>query len=248
MAGEREYAFVHALVRDVAYGQLPRVTGRRSTRRSPAGSRRRPAKATSLVELLAITPVTAFDLADGRRRRRRPDRVRGPAVRLPWPRSSAGVQAPHRVEAERLYLASAGTSPTPDDPRAPRCCSVSDMRRLNAGQFKTATPSLTRRPVLAADASVGLLRPGIRARIELNQALVYGEGRPHVELVDEALRIAEQLPPSADAGRGVDVVGLLASAGDRRGTCRRGLRGSTGLGPVRAARSAAQSGGLRCVQ
>ena len=26
MAGEREFAFGHALVREVAYGQLPRVT------------------------------------------------------------------------------------------------------------------------------------------------------------------------------------------------------------------------------
>ena len=37
--GESEFAFAHALVRDVAYGQIARPTGRRSTAESPSGSR-----------------------------------------------------------------------------------------------------------------------------------------------------------------------------------------------------------------
>ena len=40
MAGETQYAFVHVLVRDVAYGQIPVAPGSPSTLRRPAGSSR----------------------------------------------------------------------------------------------------------------------------------------------------------------------------------------------------------------
>ena len=45
MGGEREFAFVHALAREVAYRQLPRVHGHAGTTLSPAGSKRRRAAA-----------------------------------------------------------------------------------------------------------------------------------------------------------------------------------------------------------
>ena len=68
MAGEAEYGFWHALVRDVGYGQIPRAAGRTSTRRRPAGSSRGGRARRDRADVLAHHYLAALELSRADRR------------------------------------------------------------------------------------------------------------------------------------------------------------------------------------
>ena len=65
MAGQAEYAFTHALIREVCYGQMPRApTAPSATSAPPPGSRRCAGeRAADHAEILAAHYTTALDLA-----------------------------------------------------------------------------------------------------------------------------------------------------------------------------------------
>ncbi len=82
MAGEREYAFGHALAREVAYGEMPRAVRARK-HGAVAGWIEQKAgdRAADLAELLAHHYATAFELAGAAGEASLADTVRQPAVR-----------------------------------------------------------------------------------------------------------------------------------------------------------------------
>jgi predicted ATPase len=64
VAGEEEYSFAHALVRDVAYGQIPRADRAAKHRPPPPGSRLCPAdRAADRAEMVAHHLGAALELA-----------------------------------------------------------------------------------------------------------------------------------------------------------------------------------------
>ena len=106
MQGESEFAFGHALARDVAYGQLPRASVRGSTPPRRRGSRARPAIAprTSPRSSRTTTRRRSSSPAPPARRTsrtclwsRRSATWRSPAIvrcRWTWPRRSATTHSP----------------------------------------------------------------------------------------------------------------------------------------------------------
>ena len=83
MAGEVEYAFWHALVRDVAYAQLPRTS--RATRHIAAAEwleARAGDRAEDIAEVLAHHYVTALELARASGEMTEAERLEGPTLRF----------------------------------------------------------------------------------------------------------------------------------------------------------------------
>ena len=62
MAGEQEYTFWHALVRDVCYAQIPRLRAPPATRPPPPGSSARGERVADLADVLAYHYLAALEL------------------------------------------------------------------------------------------------------------------------------------------------------------------------------------------
>ena len=88
VAGETQYAFVHVLVRDVAYGQIPRAA-RAGKHAAAAGWIESLGRAEDHAEMLAHHYLSALDLARAANRTRPawphgPGRRCKPPVTVPW--------------------------------------------------------------------------------------------------------------------------------------------------------------------
>ena len=118
MAGESEFAFAHALARDVAYGALPRrIRAERHARTAAWLEAKAGERLEDVSDLLAHHRVTALDLARAVGDADLAERARGPAV-------TALMRAGERAmrldveAAERLFARAAELSTDGDAMRA----------------------------------------------------------------------------------------------------------------------------------
>jgi class 3 adenylate cyclase/tetratricopeptide (TPR) repeat protein len=193
MAGEREYAFGHALAREVAYSQLPRLA---RAKKHAAIARWTETVATEredeFSEIVAHHYVTAYELAGAAGDAGMQGSLRDSVVTT-LARAGEQLAKLDIVEAEKLLLRAQELAP-PDHPALPGMLFALGDARLQAGEFGSAITYLE--TAVATSDALDDSDHAVLARIQLNQALVYSEGRPRQELVDDALHIAEQHPPS----------------------------------------------------
>jgi class 3 adenylate cyclase len=200
MEGEREFAFVHALARDVAYGQLPRIQRAKKHAAVATWIQSGPAdQGDEIAELLAHHYFTAYELAHAAGEEGLSGSLRGSAVES---LTQAGTRAlPVDVEAAARHYGRALELVEPDAEASPK---------LLQGWAKVL--ELTNRPREAArfleTAIELLLRGGDRrsaavATCELNGVLdTLGEGTSQ--------RLQSALDLLADDGPSAELAHVLA--------------------------------------
>lgn len=192
MEGEAEYAFWHALTRDVAYGRIPR--------RSRADKHRRMAewieqaageRAEDHAELLAHHYQSALEIAEAAGARDVAD-LRKSATRT---FVMAGDRARHLDPARAAFFYDRALGLMEyDDPRRPEALvkageAEADLGRISAGDLFTEAASL-------AESQGNNLVAG-RALRRLHLAGWFAEGSGHgTEEIDHAIELLEALPAS----------------------------------------------------
>ena len=194
MAGEDEYAFWHALGRDVAYAQLPRAA---RASRHVAAARWMEAKAGDRVgdiaELLAHHYTTALELAEATGDADLAASSKPAAIRfllLAGDRALGLDTAAAVMSYERAIAHMAQR-----DPDRPSTLKRLATARFQAGEHDAAVVGLTE--ALAALEAVGDDRGVATTKLELARALQWA-GRSNWSLVEEATAELERLGPSAD--------------------------------------------------
>jgi DNA-binding SARP family transcriptional activator/tetratricopeptide (TPR) repeat protein len=185
MAGEREYGFRHVLVREVAYGQMPRLDRARGHRRAAAWLESLAAERPELLahhygRALALANAAGQDPGDLADRARLALRDAGDRV--------TGLGA--HVTAARYYSEALSLWPA-DDPDRP------DLQ-FRAGEARCLGEGIGED--LLATARDGLMAVGARGRaaeaeVRLGQ-LAYAHGRDRAGHLDRALALVADAPPS----------------------------------------------------
>jgi len=195
MAGEREFAFGHALARDVAYGELPRAA---RARRHAAVAAWLEGKAgdrvDDLAEILAHHYATALELARAAGETEIAGELVEPTVRY---LALAGERAwPLDVAtAERHYAQALGIA-DPGDPRRPALL-VKWARA--AAQLGCATDTVGPLEEAIADLRAqGDVRQAAAAQMWLAKVVPYDEGHRWLTLADEAVAWLKAEGPSSE--------------------------------------------------
>jgi class 3 adenylate cyclase/tetratricopeptide (TPR) repeat protein len=189
VAGEREYAFRHVLVRDVAYSQLPRAVRAAKHRRAAEWIQRlSPDRAQDRAALVAYhyAAALAFARAAGQATGDLVDRAR---LALRDAGDHASRVGAHPIAA-RFYTEALAIWP-PDDPERP------DLE-LRAGEACCLGEGTGED--LLASARDGLLARGDRERAAQAEArlgqLAYNRGEERSSHLDRALALVADAPPS----------------------------------------------------
>jgi class 3 adenylate cyclase/tetratricopeptide (TPR) repeat protein len=195
MAGEREFAFGHALARDVAYGELPRaVRARKHAAVADWIEQKAGDRVEDLAEILAHHYATALELANAAGEAGLADSALPSAVRFltlagdrAWP---LDVAAAERQYARGLEIAG------PDSPRRSTLLVKWAQAATELGREAEAVEPLEEAIVrLRAE---GETRPAAVAQMALAWALPdEGETR-WLELAEEALALLEADDPSPE--------------------------------------------------
>jgi class 3 adenylate cyclase/tetratricopeptide (TPR) repeat protein len=192
MEGEAEYSFSHLLVRDVAYGQIPRVE-RARRHRSAAGwlERRAGERVEDIAEVLAYHYLQAVDLA-----RASGDAEQAAALAEPARRflALAGERALGLDTAQaEARLAQALELTPPDDGARPSLMVRWADAAFQAGRSREAAAALEQAfAVLHARGDAEEAARALQLRSRVEQRL--GGGR-QVALAAEAIRLLEQESP-----------------------------------------------------
>ncbi len=206
MEGETEYAFLHLLVRDVAYGQIPRAERVRRHRAAAAWIERKGGeRVEDLAEVLAHHYLQALELADAAG-----DTVHAAEV-VPSARrflALAGERALGLDVAQAVERLQRALDLTPEaDPERARllvrwadAAGQAGMQREAADALDQAIATLQGRDDRRAVARALQLRSRV--------SLVSGEGR-HVPLAAEAARLLEEDGPTPEL---VEAYAQLANA------------------------------------
>jgi class 3 adenylate cyclase/tetratricopeptide (TPR) repeat protein len=204
MTGEAEYAFGHALVRDVAYEQLPR-TGRAS--RHLAAASWIEAKVTDRVEdfadVLAHHYATALELARAAGELDRAGELEAPALRF---LSLAGERALGLdTDAALGSFERALDLTPPGHPGRPAALARYGEAASDAGRVADAVENLEQ--AIAGFEAAGDPRAAARAAIVLAQAR--DRDPRSLDVLRRALELLEPLPPGPER---IDVLTELAAA------------------------------------
>jgi class 3 adenylate cyclase/tetratricopeptide (TPR) repeat protein len=193
MAGEREYAFVHALARDVAYGTLPRRAKARQHAEVAAWLECRVSgEIASESELVAHHYTASVELAQASGDAQTVQLCRGPAVSALL---RAGEQSMSRdVEAaERALARAAGFCPDDDDRRAPV------LRAWGQALQQRGCYDEARRAFEAASElflARGLKGEAATALIGLERTLIHMVGQEWNSVLERALTLSAEEPQS----------------------------------------------------
>jgi class 3 adenylate cyclase/tetratricopeptide (TPR) repeat protein len=206
MAGEAEYGFWHLLVRDVAYGQIPRAS-RAARHRAVAAWLERQAgeRAEDLADVLAYHYTQALELAQAAGDSEQARELAAPARRF---LALAGERALglDTAQAEAKLTRALDLTPT-DDPERPGLLVRWAEAASQAGRLREAADALEQ--ALTSFRTSGDADGQARALILLSRvANRLGEGR-HLTLATEAVSLLEQAEPGATL---VDAHTQLASA------------------------------------
>ena len=213
--GESEYAFWHLLIRDVAYGQIPRAARADEALAAAASGSNGSAgeRVADSAELLAYHYEQALELAGAAGRGRRPI-CRGSGRALPPAGRGTGRPAGRRRRPAAMPHTARWSSPGRATPIASGCCcSPASIPILGGRQ---------------GDLGIGLLARGFGRGPRHRQRPRRGGGpRPplpdrvgsrrdelgRLELLGQALSILEESSPSREALERVDARGRLARDG-----------------------------------
>ena len=242
MEGENEYSFWHLLVRDVAYGQIPRAERARRHRAAAAWIERKAGeRVEDLAEVLAHHYLQALELAEAAGDTEQAEELALPGSPVPRARRGAGARARHRpggVAARPRARAHA----RPTIPERPELLVRWAEAAFQAGRPREAAAALEE--ALDLFRARGESEAEARALIPLTRVShVLGEGR-QLALAAEAVALLEQEPPGPTlvaAHAQLAAAHFLAGAicrGDRsRRPCVRARRDARRC-PSRRARSA----------
>ncbi len=196
LTGEREFAFVHALAREVAYGQLPRAA---RARKHVTAARwlldRHGVRAGEQADLLAYHFTTAFDLACSLRDDSLAGAVRESAI--VWPAAAGDRAQPVNLAAARRHYVRALEIAGADDGRRAALLLGLGETLLGLDDGAAAVDVLQEAAALALErANTGC---AVRSHLLLYEGL-WGLGRrpANVEALEKALALARSGPPSRD--------------------------------------------------
>ncbi len=210
MADENEYAFAHALVRDVAYAQMPRKV--RAHKHAAAAhwiEQRAGARRNDFCEIFAHHYVTALDLARAASEGELADSLRGPAIRALGAAADrtllVDLAAADRFSARGLELAGDGPE------RLPLLASWGGV--LNQRGLHTESAAVLRQAVEGLKAKGDRARAG-RAAMLLSDTLEVNSGvETLLEWSQEAVDLLDDGHPS------VPLLQALSGLAWIRGTC-----------------------------
>ena len=201
MEGEREYAFAHALARDVAYKQLPRaLRARRHAALAAWLEAQAGERAGDLAEVLAYHLTTALSLAEALRDEGLAVEIREPAVT--WLRTAGDRAQSVDVATARRHYERALEIAADDHAARPRLLlSLGEMLVLT-GDYEAAVAALEEAVALFTqqdDTSGAIL-----SLLRLHYARA-ASGHPQHELVEQALALARSRPPSRELVDALDI-------------------------------------------
>ncbi len=245
MQGESEFAFGHALARDVAYGQLPRVVRARKHAAAAAWIEGKAGeRAEDLAEILAHHYGTAHDLARAAGDDELADSVLRPAVRL---LTLAGDRALDVAAAESQYaraLQLAGA----DGPERPVLLVRWGKAVIQRGRPMEALAALEE--AIRGLRAAGETRAAALAQMELGYALADVDAERWHRLQTEAVASLEAEGPSPELLVALnDLVGSTWGQADPRvtlGTAERAVAVAERLGLPPDPRAIAYRGCARC--
>ena len=193
--GEAEYAFWHALARDVAYGQLPRAA--RGARHAAAArwiESKAPERVEDLADILAYHYASALELARAAGRTEEVDELEGPALKF---LTLAGERALGLDNAAALSNLERALALAP--PGHPDRAEV--LARFGESAFHAGRPAEAARSLKEAIVDFrarGDPRAEARAMFTLDQTLrLSGDPRAWV-LPGRALELLQALPPGPE--------------------------------------------------
>ena len=214
-----EFSFRHVLVREVAYGQIPRAD--RARKHAAVGSwldRTLSPGAADRDERLAFHYAESWELATAAGANDVAARVQEPAIDHLL---AAGARAA-RLDAPRAHIsyARALRSMPPDHPRRPTALRGAGVAAQVVGAFQEAETDL--REAVVAFESVGDTAGAADARVLLARSLFErGQLEPVMPLLHEALEQLETLPRGPEfAHAATRVAGHLWVMGDHEGCIR----------------------------
>jgi len=206
MEGEGEYSFWHLLVRDVAYGQIPRAERARRHRAAAAWIERKAGeRVEDLAEVLAHHYLQALELAEAAGDAEQAEELAAPARRF---LALAGERALglDTTQAE-ARLARALELTRPEDPERANLLVRWADAAAQAGRLREAAEALEK--ALASLRARGEVQAAARAlQLRSRVSLRLGEGR-QVALAAEAVDMLEQEAPNPAL---VAAYGQLANA------------------------------------
>ena len=192
MEGESEYSFWHLLIRDVAYGQIPRAE--RARRHSAAAAwieRKAGERVEDLAELLAHHYLQALELAEASGDTKQADELTAPARRF-LALSGERALGLDTAQAESRLARALELCPA-DDPERPELLLRWADAAYQAGRPREAAAALEK--ALDLFRARGETEGEARVLILLSRLThVLGEGR-QVALAGEAVDLLEQKPP-----------------------------------------------------
>jgi class 3 adenylate cyclase/tetratricopeptide (TPR) repeat protein len=192
MEGESEYSFWHLLVRDVAYGQIPRAERARRHRAAAAWIERKGGeRVEDLAEVLAHHYVQALELAETLG-----DAEQAEELRLPTRRflTLAGERALglDTVQAEARLARALELAP-PDDPERARLLVRWADAVAQAGRGRDAADALDEAlALLARQRDIETTAQALSIRSRVSQRLADGQA---IGLAARAVELLEQEPP-----------------------------------------------------
>jgi tetratricopeptide (TPR) repeat protein len=195
MAGEAEYAFGHALVRDVAYEQLPR-TARASRHRAAATWIE--AKVSDRVEdfadVLAHHYATALELAQASDEPEQAAELEAPALRFLTlaGRRALGLDSTTALASFERALA---LTPHGHPARAGVLAGLGEAA-LEAGRLPDAVAALEE--AIAAYRNTGNARAAARSAVVLSEVYVLQRNRQRLDMLTDVLELIQPLPPGPE--------------------------------------------------
>jgi class 3 adenylate cyclase len=194
MEGEREYAFWHLLVRDVAYAQIPRVERGRRHRAAAAWIERKAGKRVEdLAEVLAYHYQRSLELAVAAGDAAQAEELTAPARRF---LALAGERALGLDTAQAEARLARALELTPrDNPERPALVVRWAEAAFQSGRFLEAADALDEGlPLFRSHGEAETAARALHLRSRLSHRL--GDGR-QVALAAEAVALLEAIPPGA---------------------------------------------------
>ena len=194
MAGQAEYSFAHALIRDVCYAQIPRAERAQRHRRAAAWIEQMAGeRAADHAEILAAHYTTALELAQAAKDPQAGELAASAARYLMLAGDRAmGID----VEAAERHYAKALAMTAPDHPdRAELLVHYGEALRLRA-RFRDAAVAFEQ--AIAAFHALGNVRRAAMATSRYSMLLHRLGDRRYPDAADTALGILEPLGPSPE--------------------------------------------------
>jgi class 3 adenylate cyclase/tetratricopeptide (TPR) repeat protein len=195
MAGEAEYAFGHALVRDVAYEQLPRAA--RASRHLAAATwieAKVADRVADFADVLAHHYATALELAAAAGETEQAERLEAPAIRFLTLAGERALGLDSTAAVASFERALALTAP--GHPARAEILAGFGEAAHEAGRGNESAAALE--DAIAAFRAADDARGAARAAVVLSEQYVYQRNPRRMGVLTESLGLLEPLPPGPE--------------------------------------------------